>query len=215
MLKTLTCHRIIPVVEIEHADDAVPLAEALATGGIGILEITLRTVAALDAIERIRIDLPELMVGVGTVQTLNQVSMALSAGAQFGVAPGLNPEIVAGFKSRNIPFVPGVLTPTEIEKALGLDCTLLKLFPAEPIGGIKFLRALAGPFKNRTLQICATGGISPANMKQYLDTPLVWAIGGSWIATRQQIADNRWTQIAAQAKQAKERLPDIDSHDQT
>lgn len=215
MPETLTGCRVIPVVEIEQAGDAVPTAEAIAAGGIRVLEITLRTAAAFDAIERIRTSLPELTVGAGTVQTPEQASGAISAGAQFAMAPGLNPRIVAKFRSHDIPFVPGILTPGEIENALALDCRLLKLFPAEPAGGVAYLQALAGPFRHRGLRICATGGISLSSMRQYLETPLVWAVGGSWIATRQEITGHQWDRIADRARQTLDRIAGIDGHGQS
>ncbi len=215
MLEILTGNRVIPVVEIEHADDAVPLAQAIAAGGIGVLEVALRTEAAFESIRRIRASLPDLVVGAGTVQTPEQARQAIGAGAQFGMAPGLNRRIVSDFRERSIPFVPGILTPTEIENALALGCRLLKFFPAQAAGGIAYLKALAGPFGNLDLHICATGGIHPSNLRQYLETPLVWAVGGSWIATRQQITGKQWSAITTRAQQTVDQLPDTGRHEQS
>jgi 2-dehydro-3-deoxyphosphogluconate aldolase/(4S)-4-hydroxy-2-oxoglutarate aldolase len=194
--------RIIPVIEIEKHDDAAPLAEALLAGGIDVIEVTFRTAAGALAIERIRKAYPKMLVGAGTVVTQDQASRAIDLGVAFGVAPGLNPKIVEFFMSSDTPFLPGVVTPSEIERALSLGCRMLKFFPAEASGGIPMLKALAGPYASLGIRFCPTGGINRDNMNDYLSLPLVTSIGGSWIATKQQIANHDWDTITRQAKDA-------------
>ncbi len=197
--------RVIPVVAIDNPDQAEPLAEALLKGGIDVIEVTFRTAAAGAAIARIAARYPEMNVGAGTVLTVDLADQALNAGATFGVAPGLNPDIVEHFGKRNALFIPGVVTPSEIERALGLGCKLLKFFPAEPAGGVDMLKALAGPYAFYGIKFCATGGLNLENMNDYLALPTVAAIGGSWIATRQQIACGEWNTITRQAEETLSR----------
>ena len=202
MFETLKQKPIIPVIVIEDAASAEPLAEALLKGGIDIIEITFRTAAAAAAIEKIRNAFPEMLVGAGTVLTETEARQALDAGISFGLAPGLNPDIVGFFQDNDILFVPGVMTPSEIERGLALGCQLQKFFPAEAAGGVKLLKALAGPFTGRGIQFCPTGGVSLANMNDYLDLPVVSNIGGSWLATKDQIAAGKWQEITDQAEAA-------------
>ena len=208
----LTKYQIIPVVEIEKAEDAVPLAEALIRGGINIIEVTLRTDAALQGIQKILKHLPEFVVGAGTINTLQQAEEVCEAGVHFGVAPALNPDVVRYFKQKDIPFIPGIVTPSEIEAALSLQCNMLKFFPAEIFGGVQYVRTLAGPFKHRGLQICATGGVRENNFVDYLNTPMMWAVGGTWIAPRQDIASHEWTEITQRAEHAVSRLDEVRPH---
>lgn len=193
---------IIPVIVIEDADDAVPLAEALLEGGMDIVEVTFRTDAAVDAIQRIAKAFPTMLLGAGTILTEQQAQQALDAGVQFGLAPGLNPEVVNFFRSSGVLFIPGVMTPTEIEKGLSLGCKLQKFFPAGLAGGVKMLQALAGPYSGQELQFCPTGGVNLDNMNDYLSLPIVSNIGGSWLATKQQIAEKQWAVITGQVKAA-------------
>jgi 2-dehydro-3-deoxyphosphogluconate aldolase / (4S)-4-hydroxy-2-oxoglutarate aldolase len=198
----LTKRRIIPVIVIDDAKDAVPLAEALLAGGIDIIEVTFRTAAAADAITAIAKALPNMLLGAGTVVTEENATRALNAGVSFGLAPGLNPVTVARFQKAGVPFVPGVATPSEIEQGLSLGCKLLKFFPAGDMGGPKFLKSLAGPYQSFGIKFCPTGGVSLANMNEYLSLPIVSSIGGSWLATKQQIADKNWATISQQCREA-------------
>ena len=202
MLDLLASRPIVPVIEINDANDAVPLAEALLKGGIDIIEVTFRTAAAADAISQIRKALPDMLTGAGTVVTPETITRALDAGATFGVAPGFNPDTIQAFRAANVPFLPGVATSSEIEKALSLDCKMLKFFPAEAAGGIKSLKAISGPYASFGLKFCPTGGVNLGNLKDYLELPIVTSIGGSWIATKQQIADKDWAGITARAEEA-------------
>lgn len=198
----LTKRRIIPVIVIDDAKDAVPLAEALLAGGIDIIEVTFRTAAAADAITAIAKAMPEMLLGAGTVVTEDNATRALNAGVSFGLAPGLNPKTVERFQKAGVPFVPGVATPSEIEQGLSLGCKLLKFFPAGDMGGPKFLKSLAGPYQSFGVKFCPTGGVSLANMNEYLSLPIVSSIGGSWLATKQQIADKDWATVTQQCREA-------------
>ena len=202
MALDLTRYPIIPVIVLDRADDAVPLAEALLAGGLGIIEVTFRTAAAAEAIQKIRTALPEMAVGAGTVVTPEQAQRALDAGSQFGLAPGTDPETIATFTAAGVPFVPGIMTPTDIQAALKAGCTRLKFFPAGPAGGPKLLKAMAAPYKSLGVQFCPTGGVSLGNLGDYLALPEVFAVGGSWLATKDQIAAGAWPQITAQVREA-------------
>lgn len=205
MFDRLTENPVIPVIVIEDANDAEPLAEALLEGGLNVIEVTCRTAAAPEALERIIRSFPEMLVGAGTVVTREQVKLCLDLGVGFGVAPGLNPETVHLFQSSGVPFVPGVLSPSEIEQALGLGCSLLKFFPAGAAGGPKMLKALAGPYAPLGVCFCPTGGVKLDNMNDYLSLPEVFAVGGSWIASKRQIADRQWSVVTQQTREALER----------
>lgn len=209
MLEDLLKRPVTPVIVIEDADDAEPLAEALLAGGIDIIEVTFRTAAAADAIGRIRKAFPDILLGAGTVLSAEQADQAIDAGAGFGLAPGLNPAVVERFQSRGGVFIPGIMTPSEIEKGMSLDCKLLKFFPAGTAGGVAALKALAGPYAHTGVQFCPTGGVNLGNMADYLSLPIVASVGGSWIATKQQIADKNWTAITDQAREAMAKAQSI------
>ncbi len=206
MSKMLETSRILPVVVIENANDAVPLAEAILAGGLSAIEVTFRTDAAADAIKAIREKLPEMIVSAGTVVTPDQAKRAIDAGAQFGLAPGFDADIVKQFQSAGLPFVPGVMTPTDIQSALKSNCTHLKFFPAEAAGGLSLLKSLIAPFKSMGVRFCPTGGLKPSNMADYLALPQVFAIGGTWLAKPEQIANGQWDVITAQVKDAVSKL---------
>ncbi len=193
---------VIPVIVIDDANDAEPLAEALLAGGLNIIEVTFRTAAAAEAIERITKRFPEMMTGAGTVVTPEQAKRAIDAGSRFGLAPGTDPETIAFFREQGIPFIPGVMTPSDIQAAIKAGCSHLKFFPAGAAGGPKLLSAMAAPYANLGIKFCPTGGVSLENMNTYLAMPEVFAIGGSWLATKAQIAQKDWTAITAQVKEA-------------
>lgn len=193
---------VIPVIVIDDANDAEPLAEALLAGGLNIIEVTFRTAAAAEAIERIARRFPEMMTGAGTVVTPEQAKRAIDAGSRFGLAPGTDPETIAYFRERNIPFIPGVMTPSDIQAAIKAGCSHLKFFPAGAAGGPKLLSAMAAPYANLGVRFCPTGGVSLANMNEYLAMPEVFAIGGSWLASKAQIANKDWAAITTQVKEA-------------
>jgi 2-dehydro-3-deoxyphosphogluconate aldolase/(4S)-4-hydroxy-2-oxoglutarate aldolase len=196
---------VIPVIVLDRADDAVPLAEALLAGGLRIIEVTFRTAAAAESIERITNACPEMQVGAGTVVTPEQAKRAVDAGSQFGLAPGTDPETIAYFNERKIPFIPGVMTPSDIQVAVKAGCQSLKFFPAGAAGGPKLLKAMSAPYTSLGVKFCPTGGVSLDNMLDYLSMPEVFAIGGSWLATKQQIQDGAWSAITQQVKDALEK----------
>ncbi len=202
MTDQVTRHKIIPVAVVDDANDAVPLALALAAGGLPLLELTLRTDAALEAIKRIRHECPELLVGAGTVLSPAQVQAVHAAGAQFALSPGLNPTVVREARELGLFFIPGVLTPSEVESSLALECRLMKFFPAVPAGGVPMLQALAGPFGHTGAQFVPLGGVTAQNMGDFLRLSNVPAIGGSWICERRLILEKRWNTITAQAAEA-------------
>ena len=202
ILNQLLKRKIIPVVVIEDPKHALPLVNAFLEGGIDIIEVTLRTDAALTAISTIHKSFPEIILGAGTLTTIDQAKKAKDAGIMFAVAPGLNPKIVNFFKETEIAFVPGVMTPSEIDLGVSLGCPLLKFFPAHQIGGVKALKALSEPFLHNNISFCPTGGINLYNMNDYLALPNVFAVGGSWIASKEQIKTQSWTTIKQQAKDA-------------
>ncbi|MDY7093913.1 MAG: bifunctional 4-hydroxy-2-oxoglutarate aldolase/2-dehydro-3-deoxy-phosphogluconate aldolase [Acidobacteriota bacterium] len=191
---------VLPVLVVKQADDAVPLARALAAGGLPILEITLRTVDALEAVRRIAAEVPEAVVGVGTVTHPAQLDEAAKAGARFAVSPGLPPTLAAAASDAPIPLLPGVQTATEAMAAQDLGFHLLKLFPASVAGGVAALKALGGPLPD--LRFCPTGGISAATFRDYLALPNVICVGGSWVAPAAAVAARDWQGITLLAKEA-------------
>jgi len=202
MLNELLKRPVIPVIVIDDARDAEPLAEALLKGGVDVIEVTCRTVAAPEALARIKKAFPEMMVGAGTVVTPDQAKMCIDTGVSFGLAPGLNPDIVKFFQASETLFIPGIMTPTEIEQGLSLGCNMLKFFPAGAAGGPAMLKNMAAPYASFGVKFCPTGGVSLDNMKDWLALPMVSAIGGSWLATQKQIAAKQWDLITAQVKAA-------------
>ena len=204
MIARILARRIVPVVVLDSAESAEPLAEALLAGGLDIMEITFRTAAAEESIRRISSRFPEILVGAGTLLEEGQVLRAKDAGAGFGLAPGLNPEIVAAAREAGLQFSPGVMTPGEVEQALSLGCRLLKFFPAEAAGGVKMLKSLAGPYAHTGVKFIPTGGISSANLAEYLKVPVVAAIGGSWMVDRQLVNDGKWDEITRLTREALE-----------
>jgi 2-dehydro-3-deoxyphosphogluconate aldolase / (4S)-4-hydroxy-2-oxoglutarate aldolase len=194
--------RLVPVVVLDNPVDAVAVATAVLAGGLNVIEVTFRTPNAARCIDAIRLALPSMLVGAGTLLEVRQVQSAAGAGAQFGVAPGVNPKIALKAMDLGLPFIPGVMTASEIEKGLELGCKVLKFFPAEAAGGVKMLKALAGPFVHTGVKFFPSGGIGPANMADYLALEMVAAIGGSWLVEQNLIAEKNWKKIAQLTAQA-------------
>jgi 2-dehydro-3-deoxyphosphogluconate aldolase/(4S)-4-hydroxy-2-oxoglutarate aldolase len=192
---------LVPVITIDSPRDAVPLAEALLDGGIGCAEVTFRTPAAGEAIHGISSTCGELLVGAGTVLTVEQAEQATQAGAQYVVAPGFDPAVVGWCQERNMPVIPGVATPTEISMAMARGLSLLKFFPAEAMGGVRMLQALSAPFAG--VRFIPTGGITAANLPEYLALPNVAACGGSWMAKEGMISAGKFAEIASLSRQAR------------
>lgn len=198
-----THKKIVPVIAgLEHTEDAVPLAQALLAGGLNVIEITFRSANAADAVRSIAQKVPEMIIGAGTLLNAAQLREAKDAGAQFGVAPGLNLEVVTAAKKINLPFVPGVMTPSEIENALSAGCKLLKFFPANIAGGVTMLKALVGPYSQTGARFIALSGVRPENAREYLEVPIVAAVGGTWIAEPALIAKRDWKTITARTREA-------------
>ena len=179
MMRLIGKYKLVPVVVLEDAKDAVSLAKSLIEGGLPCAEVTFRTAAAEESIRKMTEAFPEMLVGAGTVLTTEQVDRAVAAGAKFIVSPGFNPRIVDYCLDKGIPMIPGCCTPSDIEQALERGLEVVKFFPAEAAGGVPMLKALAGPYRN--VRFMPTGGIGPANLKNYLALPAVLACGGSWM----------------------------------
>lgn len=199
----------IAVVVLEDSSKALALADALLEGGVKVMELTLRTPAALEAIAEVAAKRPEMIVGAGTVLTLEQLEAAKNAGAAFAVAPGFNPRIVSAAKEMGFSFAPGVMTPSEIEGAVELGCKLLKFFPAGAIGGLKAIKTLVAPYNHLGLKYIPLGGLNPETTEEYLASPLIAACGGSWIAPGKLINADDWASIKANAALATELVKKI------
>lgn len=198
--------KLLAVLVIDDLDAAIPVAEALLAGGVRAMELTLRTPVALEAANRIGNEVPEMTVGLGTILTIDQVDAAIQAGASFGVSPGVNPEVMQHAESRDLPFGPGIMTPTDIDLAVQKGARLLKFFPAESSGGLSHLKNIAAPFAHLGIQFIPLGGITLENMTDYLSSDLIAAVGGSWLAPRDVIARKDWKTIEGNARKAREKL---------
>ena len=191
---------VIPVIRITDADKAVPMAKALVAGGLPVIEVTLRTPVALEAIRRIASDVPGARVGAGTVLSARQFKDAADVGSTFIVSPGLTQELMDAASKRSAPLLPGVVTPSEMMAAYEEGYTFLKFFPAEQAGGAAYLKAISSPLAG--LVFCPTGGISAGNATDYLGLPNVRCVGGSWVAPDKAMAEGRWADIEALAREA-------------
>ena len=198
----LTSKGIVAVLIIDKVDDAVPLAETLMEGGVDAMELTLRTEAALPSLEAIRNRVPEMLAGIGTILKPEQVFQAKDSGASFGVSPGTNISTIEAAKNADLPFAPGIMTPSDIEATLDYGCELLKFFPAGSSGGIKHLKNISAPYAHLGLKYIPLGGVNEENMNDYLREDIIAAVGGSWIASRENINSNNWKQIKANAESA-------------
>jgi 2-dehydro-3-deoxyphosphogluconate aldolase / (4S)-4-hydroxy-2-oxoglutarate aldolase len=200
VLDRIAASGVVPVVRIERAEDGPALARTLADAGLQCIEITFRSDAAADAIRAIRAEVPEILVGAGTVVSLVQLEAALAAGAMFVVSPGLQADVARACQERGSPVLPGVFTPTEVVQAMDLGLSVVKLYPASAAGGPAYLRALAGPFP--AMQFVPTGGIEAADLPAYLEVPSVLAVGGSWMV-RPALLDGRdWAEVGRLANEA-------------
>jgi 2-dehydro-3-deoxyphosphogluconate aldolase/(4S)-4-hydroxy-2-oxoglutarate aldolase len=193
IIEQLSLLGIIPVVVIEKPESGENLAKALMDGGLPCMEITFRTDGAATALKMIAKSYPQILLGAGTVLTIEQAAMAIDSGAKFIVAPGLNRKVVEYCRSKNVPFIPGVATPTDIEMALDMGLEILKLFPAEGLGGVEYLKALSGPYKQ--IKFIPTGGIEQSNLLSYLTQQNVLACGGSWMVRSNLIQSENYTEI--------------------
>jgi len=200
ILELMRIGPVIPVIVIDEPADAVPLARALVAGGVRVLEVTLRTAAGIEAIQAIARDVPQAIVGVGTITQAEDAKRAKDAGAQFGVSPGLTPALIESVRASGLPMLPGVMTPSDVIAARAAGFTELKLFPAQQAGGIGMLKALAGPFPG--VMFCPTGGVTAANAPDFLALPNVACVGGSWLTPKDAIGARDWDRITALAREA-------------
>lgn len=200
IIEVLQISPIVPVVVIENIKDAVPLAQSLIEGGIPIIEVTLRSSCALEAIELIAKNVPKMHVGAGTILNLTQLEQAQNRGAEFLISPGLTIKLLEHAKKKDMPLIPGVSSSSEVMQALELGYSALKFFPAEYCGGVKLLNAFNGPFKE--VKFCPTGGISADNMRSYLNLENVLCVGGSWLTPKDLIQNKEWDKITEICKRA-------------
>jgi 2-dehydro-3-deoxyphosphogluconate aldolase/(4S)-4-hydroxy-2-oxoglutarate aldolase len=200
LLELFALAPVVPVVTIEEAKAAVPLARALVAGGLRVIEITLRTAAAVEAARAIIAEVPEALVGIGTVLTVKDLEQAAALRAAFAISPGQSAELLDAAASRDLPFAPGIQTPSDLIACVTRGFDLVKFFPAVPVGGLPALSALAGPFPQ--VRYCPTGGISETNVAQWLAHPKVVAVGGSWVAPSSDIKAGNWPAIESRARAA-------------
>ena len=193
---------VVPVVVLERAEDAVPAARAMLAGGVDVMEITFRTAAAAEAIRNVAAECPEMLVGAGTVLTVEQCEKAVALGAKFIVSPGFDAEIVDWCVERGVAVAPGCVTPTEIMAALKRGLSVVKFFPANVYGGLSGMKALSAPFGG--VRFIPTGGVSATNLKEYVAAPFVCAVGGSWLCPKKEIAAGNYIQITRLCREATE-----------
>lgn len=202
VMKELSASGIIPVVVLEKQEHAVPTANALIAGGLRVMEITFRTAVARDCIQLVSAECPDMIVGAGTVTTVSQCQDAIEAGAHFIVTPGFDPEVAAWCVKRQIPVIPGCVTPSEIMGAMKLGLNVLKFFPANVYGGLETMKALSGPFSG--VKFVPTGGVNGDNVGAYLASPYVFAVGGSWVCSKGDIVAGRFDRITALSQKGRE-----------
>lgn len=200
VLKRLSRTGLIPVIKLESPDDAVPLCKALSDGGLPVAEITFRTAAAAESIRRVADALPDVLLGAGTVLTVEQARQAADAGASFIVSPGFNPRVVGWCVEHGMPVLPGCANPSDIEQALEFGLDTVKFFPAEALGGVKLMKAMSAPYSG--IRFVPTGGVGEQNVRDYLNCPCVAAVGGSWMAPPDAIRAKDWTRIENLARSA-------------
>ncbi len=200
IIEVLQISPIVPVVVVEDIKDAVPLAQSLIEGGIPIIEVTLRSSCALEAIELIAKNVPKMHVGAGTILNSTQLEQAQNRGAEFLISPGLTIKLLEHAKKKDMPLIPGVSSSSEVMQALELGYNALKFFPAEYCGGVKLLNAFNGPFKG--VKFCPTGGISADNMRSYLNLENVLCVGGSWLTPKNLIQNKEWDKITEICKRS-------------
>ena len=212
IIKKIDDAGIVAVLIIDKLEHALPVAKALIEGGVDAIELTLRTPVALDAASIIKKEVPEMTLGFGTVLTTEQVKAVVDVGADFAVAPGCNPKVIAEAGRQNLSFAPGIMTATDIEMALELGCRVLKYFPAETSGGMKHLTSLSAPYQYLGLTFIPLGGLNIDNARTYLESPLITAIGGSWVAKRSLIQAENWDVITSNARAISDLIKDIRSN---
>ncbi len=199
ILARLSKSKIVAGLSVEDSAHAVPICEALLEAGVDTIELTLRSDAAMDAVEMIAANVPEILLGVGTILRPDQAVEVKEAGADFGVSPGLNPRVVKAAAEAGLPFAPGICTPSDLEAAVALGCRFVKFFPAEASGGLMYLRSMSAPYKHLGIQYFPLGGLNATNMLEYLKEQDVPTIGGSWIVNSDLVRNEDWAGITANA----------------
>ncbi len=202
VVETLKKVGVVPVIVIDDVAKAVPMAQALVAGGLNVLEVTFRTAAAAPAIAAIKKDVPGAILGAGTLLTPQMVRDAKAAGAEFGVAPGFDPVVVAAAQEAGLPFVPGIATASELSQALTAGVPMVKFFPAEAAGGVKMIKNLLGAFRFTGVTFMPTGGVNLSNVSDYLSVPEIVACGGTWLVPKDALANNDWSRIRQLAADA-------------
>lgn len=194
---------VVAGFSVDKVEHAVPLAKALLAGGIDAIELTLRTPAAMDALREICEHVPGMLIGVGTILTPETAVQVKDAGADFGVAPGMNPRVIRAAQEAGLPFAPGISTPSDLEAAIELGCRFVKFFPAEAAGGILYLRSMSAPYKHLGIRYFPLGGLNAENMVGYLKEDNVPTIGGSWIVKKDMVLNEDWNGITASAAEVR------------
>ena len=207
ILEQLGTYGIVPVVVLQDAAKAEPLAEALCKGGLACAEVTFRTDAAEESIRIMSEKFPEMLVGAGTVLTTEQADRAVKAGAKFIVSPGLNPEVVKWCQAHEVPVIPGIVTPTEMAQAIGLGLTMVKFFPAEPAGGVSMIKAMAAPYVG--IKFMPTGGINAKNLEDYLSFDKIICCGGSWMVKGELVKNGEFDKIRDLTAEARKLVDSI------
>ena len=205
----LSQYGVVPVIALDDAAAALPLADALIAGGLPVAEITFRTAAARETIAAMAKARPEMLVGAGTVLTNEQVDQAQAAGAQFALSPGLDADVLAHAAKKGLPFAPGIMTPTDLQAALKAGCQMVKFFPAMPAGGPNMLKNIAAPYAHTGIGFNPTGGVTLEILGDWLALPEGRAVGGTWIATRADIAAGNWAKITENARAAVKRVAEL------
>jgi len=196
---------IIAVLEIESEKNAVPIAKALLEGGITVIELALRTPASIPSISLIAKEVPQIFIGIGTIIEVGQATaVKKEPGVHFGISPGINPEIVKEAQAADLPFAPGIATPSELQQAISLGCRTVKFFPAEGLGGLNYLKSINAPYNHLGIKYIPLGGVTQENLASYAKFNPVLAIGGSWIASKELIKAQDWDEITERAREAKE-----------
>jgi len=211
IIKRIDDAGIIAVLVIDELKHAVPLAKALIAGGVDAIELTLRTPVAIDAAKMIKKEVPQIALGFGTVLTVDQVKAVADVGADFAVAPGCNPRVIAEAYKQGLSFAPGIMTPSDIEIAVEQGCRVLKYFPAETSGGMEHLENMVAPYQYLNLKFIPLGGCNMDNARNYLESSLITAIGGSWVAKRPLIQAEKWDEITKNAKEIRNLIREIRS----
>lgn len=203
IIKQLEKSGVVAGFSVEKVEHAVPLAKALLTGGIEAIELTLRTPAGMDSLKAICAEVPEMLVGAGTILTPEAAMEVKNSGAHFGVSPGMNPRVIRAAQDIGLPFAPGISTPSDLEAAIELGCRFVKFFPAEAAGGISYLRSMAAPYKHLGIRYFPLGGLNAENMLEYLKEPNVPAIGGSWVVKKELVDAEDWPGITTRAAEVR------------